>query len=91
MAEINVKIAELDNAIIKLQGLQAKCDSVTLNVPNTVGGGQVINELENVAAVYKMMNKEFGELISNTISFMQNVKKSFETSDKNAANSIKSG
>lgn len=89
MAEINVKITEINNAITKLQGLQSKCSSRNINPPATVGGGKTVNELEDIAEVYKSMNTHFGTLISNTISFLQNVKDSYASSDAKAAQGIK--
>lgn len=88
MAEINVKITEINNEITKLQNLRTRCDSINTAVPSTVGGGQTVNELENIATVYKTMNRELGELISNTISFLQNVRDSYVFSDAKAAKEI---
>lgn len=88
MAEIDVKITELNDAISKLQNLRLKCDSLNTNAPTTVGGGQTVNELESIAEVYKMMNKDLGDLISNTVSFLQNVRDSFISSDIKAAKGI---
>lgn len=88
MAEINVKITEINNAITKLQNLQKRCNSADTKTPTTVGGGQTVNELEAIADVYKKMNISFGEMIANTISFLQNVKNSYASSDTKAANKI---
>ena len=89
MAEINVKITEINNAITKLKGLQSKCKSRNTTPPTTVGGGKTVNELENIANIYNMMNHDFEELISNTISFLQNVKNSYVSSDAKAARGSK--
>ena len=86
MAEINVNITEIDNAITKLHGLLEKNECAT--PPVTVGGGKSVNELENIANTYMMLNKSFEDLISNTISFLQNVKDSYVSSDKKAAEGI---
>ena len=88
MAEINVKINEIDNAITKLQGLQSRCISMNTTPPATVGGGRTVNELEEIAAVYKSLNSHFEMLISNTISFLQNVRDSYISSDEQAAKGI---
>ena len=88
MAEINVKITEINNAITKLQNLQKRCNSADTKAPTTVGGGQTVKELEAVADVYKKRNISFGEMIANTISFLQNVKNSYASSDKKAASKI---
>lgn len=88
MAEIKVKVSEINNAITKLQGLQSKCNSRNTTPPVTVGGGKTVNELENIANVYKTLNTQFETLLSNTISFLQNVRDSYTASDTKAANKI---
>ena len=85
MSEININIAEIDNAIAKLRGLQSKYISAP---PATVGGGKTVNELENIANTYMLLNKSFIGLITNTISFLENVKDSYSSSDKKAAEGI---
>lgn len=87
MAEIKVKVSEINNAITRLQGLQ-RCNSRNTTPPVTVGGGKTVNELENIANVYKTLNTQFETLLSNTISFLQNVRDSYTASDTKAANKI---
>ena len=91
MAEIKIRITELDNAIERLRALQTRCDSMNTNPHSTVGGGKTVNELEAIAEVYKLLNGHFGILISNTISFLENVKDSYVSSDSKAASKIKGG
>ena len=91
MSEINIKITEIDNAIAKLQGLQSKCSLINTTPPITVGGGKTVNELEDIAEVYKALNIQFGELILNTILFFQNIKNSYVISDIRAAKGIRGG
>ena len=88
MSEINVKIVELDNAITKLQGLQKKCTSRNTTPPTTVGGGKTINELEEIASIYKSLNTDFSGLISYTIAFMQKVKNYYLSADQKSAKNI---
>lgn len=88
MAEIKIKITEINNAITKLQSLQSKCNSRNTTPPATVGGGQCVNEFENIAGVYKGINVHLEDLISNTISFLQNVRDSYASSDTEAASKI---
>jgi len=89
MAEINVKISEINNAISKLQGLKSRCDSRNTTPPSTIGGGQTVNELESIAEVYKAMNNNFGELVTNTISFLENVRDSYVNADVKATHKIR--
>lgn len=91
MAEINVKITEINNAITKLQNLQKRCNYADAKAPTTVGGGWTVNELETMADVYKKINISFGEMIANTISFLRNVEDSYDASDKKAAKHIGGG
>lgn len=86
MSGIQVNVEELDNAIKKLQGLHL---DKTIVAPTTIGGGKTINELENLAVVYKMLSTDFEELVANTITFLQNVKDSYVSSDAKAAEGIK--
>ncbi len=88
MAEINIKIKEIDNAIQSLKSLQKECNGFKTTPPSTVGGGKTVSELEELANVYKNINNDFSLLLSNTISFLQNVKNSYVSSDQKAANKI---
>ena len=88
MAEIKVKITEIDNAITKLQNLQKKCSSANTNAPTTVGGGQTVNELEAIASAYKDINSSFAQMVTNTISFLRNIETSYVESDTKAASKI---
>lgn len=88
MSEINLKITEINNVITKLQALQSKSSSMNTASPATVGGGKTVNELEDIADTYKKLNNCLEDLISNTVSFLQNIKDSFVSSDTEAANKI---
>ena len=57
--------------------------------PSTVGGGKIVNELEDTVDVYKALDHDFAVLISNTISFLQNVKSSYMESDAKANDIIR--
>lgn len=85
MAEINIKVTEIDNAIEKLQSLQLRCSSIDTTSPITVGGGKTVNELENIATKFKIMNINLENFITNTISFLQNARDSYVASDVRAA------
>lgn len=89
VAEIKVRIQELDSAIAKLKTLQVKCDNEKEKPPTVVGGGKSVNEIEEIGKMYLTLNSHTGTLISNTISFLSNVKTSYQTSDLNIANTIK--
>lgn len=88
MAEIQIKINKLSESITKLGSLKESCQSWNTTCPETIGGGQTVNELEGLASLYKSLNVHFIDLISNTILFMENMKDSFEESDNEAARSI---
>lgn len=47
------------------------------------GLGKIVNELEETAEIYKEMNSQFGEIISNTILFLENVRDSCYSFSKN--------
>ena len=88
MSEIKVKITELNNAITKLQGLKSRYESIRIIHPVPSGGGRTVNEIEDIAKVYNILENDFEELVSNTISFFQNVRDSYKSSDIKAANGI---
>ncbi len=88
MAEIKVKVSEINNAITRLQKLQSRCVSKNTPPPTTVGGGKTVNELENVADVYKDLYTNFEYLIANTIAFLQNARDGYVVSDTEAAKKI---
>lgn len=88
MAEIKIKLTEIDGAITKLQSLKSQSTSADTKSPTTVGGGQTVNELEAIAGVYKSLNTHFATLVQNTISFLGNVKGSYAASDQKAASKM---
>lgn len=88
MAEIKIQINELNNEIEELKELRSKCSSRKTKPPATVGGGKTVNELEDIADIYVSMNNSFEILISNTISFLENVRDSYVSSDSKAAKKI---
>lgn len=88
MAEIKVKVTEIDSAITRLQALKSRSTSADTKAPSTVGGGKSVNELEAIAGVYKNLNTHFATLVQNTISFLGNVKDSYAASDQKAANKM---
>lgn len=88
MIEIIIRTAKLDESISDLKSLRSQCQNFDINYPNTVGGGRTVDELECMAKLYQDINNKFIELINNTISFMENLKDSFEESDRKAADKI---
>ena len=88
MAEIKIKVTEIDSAITKLQSLKSRSASADTKSPSTVGGGKSVNELESIAGVYKSLNTHFATLVQNTISFLDNVKDSYVTSDQKVASKM---
>ena len=90
MAEIRVKINEIDNAIIQLKTIVTQMGASKNFPPSIVGGGQSVNELEAIAEVYKNIESHLIMLIQNTSSFLSNVESSFVLSDQKARNKMNS-
>ncbi len=88
MAEIKIQIDSLNDAITKLETLKSTCEDADTSCTATIGGGKTINEIESIAAVYKNLNTSFTDLVSNTISFMKNVRDSYQSNDQKAAQKI---
>lgn len=88
MAEIKIKVDALNDSITELKKLKSTCQDWDTTSPEIVGGGQTVSELESIAALYKSLNTHFIDLVLNTISFMENIKTSYESSDQKAATKI---
>ena len=71
---VNINSSAINQAIGKLQRLKTACDAVNTDYPPIVGGGQSVNELEQIALLYKSINTQL----------------SFISADQTAANKIKS-
>lgn len=84
MAEIKINIQSLNAAIEKLESLKRECQDYGNLSPETRGGGLTINELESLLEMYDTLDNSFIDLISNTISFMNNIKRSYEGADRDA-------
>ncbi len=88
MSEIKINIDELNNLIIDLQNLQKKSSSFRENAPATIGGGQVVNEIEKIKNIYDGIDSNVEVMISNTVLFLQSVRDSYMSSDAKAARGI---
>lgn len=89
MSEINVNIVKLNSGIARMQRLQSKCSGTKTAKPATVGGGKTVNELENMAGTYEKLNVHLEKLLSNTTSFLENVRDSYISSDEKAGSAMK--
>lgn len=85
MAEIKIKISALNDSITELKKLKSACQHWDTTSPQIIGGGHTVNELESIVTLYKSLNTHFIDLVSNTISFMENVKTSYESSDQESS------
>ena len=88
MPEISISTKALEEEIKQLKTLKNDFSKDDISCPEIVGGGQAVGELETIANLYKKLNADMVELLSNTISFMENVKNSYISSDSKAASSI---
>lgn len=88
MAEIKINVNALNDGITRLKNLRTTCQNTKNKIPETVGGGLTVNELESIASLSKDLDMGFNNLVSNTISFMENLKGSFEESDNKAAEKL---
>lgn len=89
MSEINVKISGVEDAITKLQNLQKQSASIGITKPATVGGGEVVGYLEEIADVYRKIYANFVSLVGNTIGFLENMRDSYAESDQKAADAFR--
>ena len=85
MRIINIDIACLNQAIIRMNTLKKNWASNNVTAPTTVGGGKTVNELEEISQLYKDLNNLMVTLASNTAEFLTDVKEGYEESDRKAA------
>lgn len=85
MGIIKIDIACLNQAINKMNTYKKNWAANNTTAPTTVGGGKTVNELEEIAQLYKDLNKLMVTLASNTAEFLTDVKESYEESDRKAA------
>ena len=88
MAEIKINIDSLESRIQELQTLERRISSNVTTSPQVVGGWSSVIELEKIADMYKTLNSSMLLLVTNTVSFMDNLKESYVGSDKKASNKI---
>ena len=89
MTEIQLRIDELTKSINNMQNLKSVCSNINMKAPDTQGGGETVNEIEHIVAVYKDIHKQLEVLLNNTIGFLSATKSAFEAADKQAASQIK--
>ena len=89
MSEIKIDIDNLNSEINKLKELKKKIASNKKKPTAVVGGGSTVAYIEKIGNDYKNMEDKMESLVQNTISFMNNIKTSYVTSDKNAAKAMK--
>ena len=53
MQVVNIKLLKLNSSIAKLKNLKTACENWDTKYPETVGGGQTVTELEEIAELYK--------------------------------------
>lgn len=88
MGEIKINVNALNDAITRLKNLRTTCENTKNKIPKIVGGGLTVNELESISSLYEDLDIGFTDLVSNTISFMENVKDSYKSSDSKAASKL---
>lgn len=88
MSEIKINLTNLDNGISRFNTLARNWGANDTMPPITVGGGTTVNELEELAQVYKTLNEHMVTLASNTAAFLNDIKQSYQESDQKAASNI---
>ena len=88
MSEIKINIDNLDYEISELKALAEEIKSKGIERPAVVGGGTSIQALEDIGLTYEKIQGQLGILVSNTASFMQNVRDTAVEQDKKIAQEI---
>ena len=88
MDEISIKIKEIERSIENMQTLKNLCASFGWTRPTTIGGGNAVSQIEKMGELYDMTAQSVEMLLSSTVSFLQNIKDSFVSSDQRIASEI---
>lgn len=84
MRIINIDIACLTQAINRMRKYEKDWAANDTACPGTMGGGKTVNELEELAQLYKDMNQLMVTLASNSAEFLSDIKESYVESDRKA-------
>lgn len=85
MNTINVNIEILENKIQKLENLRTQCESVVVQSKPVQGSGKSIDAINNVDKEYAVVKNRIHTLLSNSIVFFNNIKRSVIEADESAA------
>lgn len=90
MGTIKISYSELETKIFELQTMRTDWNNYATKIkPELSGGGMTITVADEVAEAYVKLYKAVCTLCDNTISFMENVKKSVSNTDEEAAEAMK--
>ena len=84
MKEIKINLSNLGIAVGRLNSLKQLWANDASLPPVPVGGGEMANELEQLAKLYQDLYSNIITLASNTAIFLSNVGDSFQQSDHKA-------
>lgn len=87
MAQIKISYDILDTKISELKTLRSSWK--TKVKPTISGGGQTVTVADQVADAYIKLFDMACVLCDNSVSFLENIKNSVDTTDKGAANAMK--
>lgn len=85
MGEILINTDNLVSEIGRLHTLSTKIAASSIACPAVVGGGSSIQEIEALGKKFQSIHNSLSVLVANTVSFMENVKASYQRNDSNAA------
>lgn len=85
MSEIQINLKKLEEQISQLRVLNENLKASVTISPTCSGGGKTVQQIENMTSNCLKVHNDLINLFSNTISFLENVEKSYENADKNAS------
>ena len=88
MAEISVNVELLEEKIQKIRELKSTCDEIDVATETLSGSGQSIDIIQLIDKEYPLLKSAVGELLTNSISFFENVKNSMIKADTEASAKI---
>ncbi len=87
--EVNVNLKNLESKIRQLNSLQKEIFNLNKISNSDSGSGKTFDVIKNIEKQCEILNKAMLHIVSNSIMFFENIKKSTEEADEKASNKIK--
>ena len=86
--EITVNCEVLEEKIQKLRTLKSTCEAIDVTAEALSGSGATIDIIQLVDQEYPLLKSTIETLLTNSISFFENIKASMSKADTGAADKL---